>query len=164
MNQKNRLLLAQSIGDFIRYWGFRRIHGEIWTLVFLSREPLSGAEIVQQLKVSKALVSPALRELESYELIYQVESVDAKTKRYEANPDVFGVIQQVLRGRESALLKKVKQDFEALGRDSTEELSPERVRALGDMIQSANVFLNALMKMNSPKSLRLLAQLMSKGS
>jgi DNA-binding transcriptional regulator GbsR (MarR family) len=66
--------LSTFIGHFIRYWGFRNIHGQIWTIVYLSETPLSGAEIVKFLKVSKALVSPALKELEMEGLIKKVES------------------------------------------------------------------------------------------
>lgn len=39
--------LSDSVGDFIRHWGFRRIHGQIWTQVFLSKDSLSGAELTE---------------------------------------------------------------------------------------------------------------------
>jgi DNA-binding transcriptional regulator GbsR (MarR family) len=87
--------LSAAIGLFIRYWGFRKIHGEIWSVVYLSPKALSGVEIGKTLKVSKALVSRALKELEAEGLIFQTESENSKTKRYAAEEDVAKIIQGV---------------------------------------------------------------------
>ena len=96
LSEINKLrALSESVGDFIRYWGFRRIHGEIWTQVFLSKTSLSGAELTQRLEVSKSLVSPALSELEEYGLIIMTED-GKKTKRYSAAPNVVSVIKDIL--------------------------------------------------------------------
>ena len=106
----NLMKLSQTVGDFIRYWGFRRIHGQIWTQIFLSEQALSGAELTRSLKVSKALVSPALKELLKHKLIFE-QNIDAKTKAYTANPDVLGVIRKVLQKREAQLIKKAEKNF-----------------------------------------------------
>ena len=34
--------LAEGFGQFIRYWGFRQIHGEVWSVVYLAPAPLFG--------------------------------------------------------------------------------------------------------------------------
>ena len=47
---------ANSVGKFIEHWGFRSIHGRIWTVVFLSPRPVSTLEIIEKLEVSKGLV------------------------------------------------------------------------------------------------------------
>lgn len=99
--------MAELVGDFIRYWGFRKIHGEIWTIVYLSRESLSGADLVEILDVSKALVSPALKELEAEGLIFQTDSENSKTKRYVAEDDVLRVIKKVLDRREKPMIEKI---------------------------------------------------------
>ncbi len=99
--------LADLIGDFIRYWGFRKIHGEIWTVVYLSKSPVSATELIKILKVSKALMSPALRELEDEGLIFQTDSENSKTKRYAAVDDVYKVIKSVLDRREKPLIEKI---------------------------------------------------------
>ena len=108
--EKHLAALSGAVGDFIRYWGFRRIHGEIWTQIYLSKDPLSGVELTQRLGVSKALVSPALKELEDYKLIL-VRKEDNKTKRYFANPDVFDVIKDILQKREMQLIEKALSYF-----------------------------------------------------
>lgn len=170
MNQKteNLLPLATSIGEFIRYWGFRRVHGQIWTLVYLCTDPLSGIELANALKVSKALVSPALKELEDYKLIYQVEAENDRTKRYRANPDVFGVIQQVLISREMVILHQVNSQYDLLERQQAQaddkNLNMTRMSELGDMVRSANAFINKVSQVDSSRSLRLLAKIISRTS
>jgi two-component system phosphate regulon sensor histidine kinase PhoR len=40
--------LSEQIGDFIQYWGFKKIHGMIWTHLYLSSTPLSAHELIQK--------------------------------------------------------------------------------------------------------------------
>jgi DNA-binding transcriptional regulator GbsR (MarR family) len=132
---------ADLVGDFIRYWGFRKIHGEIWTVVYLSSHPMSGTEIVELLKVSKALVSPALKELEAEGLIFQTESENSKTKRYSAPENINKIIQNVLRRREKPMMKKIETSYEELVdhvSDKT-EIDQSRLHRLGKMISTAQM-------------------------
>lgn len=140
-NQKTQLKsMASSVGDFIRYWGFRRIHGQLWTQIYLSQNALSGAELVKALGVSKALVSPALGELINYQLIECIEA-DGRTKKYTANPKVFEVIQKILKDRERSLIAKAKENFElltSLTKENDTLINNERLRALGEMISAGS--------------------------
>ena len=106
--------VSLSVGDFIRYWGFRRIHGAIWTQLYVSSTPLSGTELARRLKVSKALVSPALSELEKHKLIRQSEAPNDKTILYEACDDVNAVIKHVLKTREKPLLSEIDRRFQSM--------------------------------------------------
>ncbi len=138
--------LAAVVGEFIRYWGFRKIHGEIWTVVFLSQAPLSGVEIGRILKVSKALVSPALKELIKEGLIQTTQSENSKTKRYEAHDNVSTVIRGVLRRREQRMLADAAAKHVALldVARSTTSLNSKRIETLGTLIQTAQFSLAAL--------------------
>ncbi len=154
--------LATSIGDFIRYWGFRRIHGSIWTILYLSKQPLSGSDLVERLQVSKALISSALSEMESWELIVSVESDNAKAKFFQAEPDVIKVIHKVLLVREKVMLDKVKSNFNVVKLnvqlDQIENVNPERLKNLGSMIDFAVRALRVLIKINNFKlNLKLLS-------
>ena len=42
-----QLDVCDAIGDFIEYWGFKRIHGRVWALVALSSKPLPQVEIAK---------------------------------------------------------------------------------------------------------------------
>lgn len=142
--------LSASIGHFIRYWGFRKIHGEIWAVVYLSLKPLSGIEIGKTLKVSKALVSPALKELEAEGLIIQTESENSKTKRYIAEDNVEKIIRGVLKRREVPMINKIhKQHHELLLQSEVKEiLNLERLQKMGMLIQMAQIGLGTFVESN----------------
>lgn len=135
--------MATQVGHFIRYWGFRKIHGEIWTLVYLSKTPLSGVEIIDLLGVSKALVSPALKELHAEGLIMEVESENAKVKRYAAVEDVGSVIKRILQTRERQMMDEIQSAFDGL---NAEALDSRRLQAMGEMIQAAHFGLSAILE------------------
>ena len=113
-NLKSLENLSLSIGNFIRYWGFRRIHGAIWTQLYLSDTPLTAAELTRRLKVSKALVSPAMTELEKWQLVRVLKTDNAKSKFYVANEDINAVIQHVLKIREQKMIAKISDNLKGL--------------------------------------------------
>lgn len=141
--------LAGAVGDFIRYWGFRRIHGEIWTQLYLSPQPLSGVELTRRLEVSKALVSKGLAELQEYGLI-RVAGGDGKTVLFEAHPGVFGVIRGILARRERVMIQEAFRRARGLearvGGDS--RVDPKRVESLLAMIQAASSALDLILELS----------------
>ncbi|MGE0762592.1 MAG: GbsR/MarR family transcriptional regulator [Bdellovibrionales bacterium] len=142
---------AIAVGDFIRHWGFRRIHGQIWAVLFLGRAAMSGADLTRVLKVSKALVSPALAELESYKLV-RPRGGDGKTRRYVANPEVVAVIREVLKNREQRLIetaqKRMADLCEVSAQQTNSKLDPERMQLVGDMIQTAHHGLDFILQLS----------------
>ncbi|MBC7691772.1 MAG: hypothetical protein H7222_08375 [Methylotenera sp.] len=100
------LEFIDSVGDFIQYWGFRKIQGRLWAFLHLSPEALSAVEISRTLGVSKSLVSLALPELLTRGVIREVSRGHGRTIYYETSPDLMKVITGVLRGRERKLLER----------------------------------------------------------
>jgi DNA-binding transcriptional regulator GbsR (MarR family) len=148
--QQDLQKLSLLIGDFIRYWGFRRIHGAIWTQLYLSQNALSGADLTRRLKFSKALVSPALVELEKWGLIKKIKSPDDKTKLYTAVDDVNKVIKHVLKIREQKLIKKIKDQLQDFQKNNPSQIpvDPDRLDQLQQMVLSADMMLNMLLGSN----------------
>ncbi|MBC7467025.1 MAG: hypothetical protein H7256_13635 [Bdellovibrio sp.] len=138
--------LSLSVGQFIRYWGFRRIHGAIWTQVYLSNTPLSCTDLATRLALSKSLVSPALEELCKFKLIQEAPAPNEKTKVYVAIDNISDVIQHILKTREAKILDQISKDFSNLS-DSAENskmLNEQKVKDLGEMILAANFMLTIL--------------------
>lgn len=149
MKSKDEILklrkLSLSIGHFIRYWGFRRVHGAIWTQLYVSKTPLSCTDLTTRLDLSKALISPALEELCHYKLIRETPAPNEKTKTYEAVDDINEVIQHVLRTREAQMLKQITKDFSNFNSTSKNDfIDQNKVKELGEMILSANLMLEIL--------------------
>ena len=139
--------LSLSIGQFIRYWGFRRIHGALWTQLYLSNTPLSCTDLAALLAFSKSLISPALEELCDYKLIHETPAPNEKTKVYVAAQNINEVIQHVLKIREAKMLQQISKDFSNLGvsEKDFESINKERVKDLGEMIAAANMMLEIML-------------------
>jgi DNA-binding transcriptional regulator GbsR (MarR family) len=147
--------LSKKIGDFIRYWGFRRIHGQIWTHLYLSPGPLTASQLVSQLRVSKALISPALKELKHFKLIQSTPGEDARSKKFSANPQVLEVIRGILKQREAPLLTEIYNDFQTFKNDpSSPQFSSQRLQELETMIFSAKMALELLVHLDSFEDLQ----------
>lgn len=142
--------LADSVGDFIQYWGFKKIHGKVWCLMFLSKTPIDAQCLIHHLKISKALVSQTLSELREYNVIIEVGKSEKKTICYTANPQITDVIFGVLRTREKRLLSKIFSSYRLLASFSKEDLDQsnidnEKVKRLGTMIGFAEKFLQGVL-------------------
>tara|TARA_B110001454_G_scaffold219179_1_gene250747 strand:- start:30798 stop:31262 length:465 start_codon:yes stop_codon:yes gene_type:complete len=141
--------LCSLIGDFIQYWGFKKVHGQIWTTIFLSKEPIDATTIVKRLRVSKALVSLAIKDLLDFEVIQVVGKGSRRKTLYQSHPDLIYVISRVLIAREQKLLSEImtKQcEVNELIKSSKENLDicPEKMGELEDMVSSAQEMLQCL--------------------
>ncbi len=142
--------LSSSIGHFIHYWGFRRIHGAIWTQLYLYKTPLNCTQLAKNLDLSKALISPALQELCDHQLIEEVPSQNEKTKFYRAASNIGDVVKNILKTREQQMLNQINNNFlKFVDKSSQNEfLNQERVQKLQEMILSANLLLELIMSQN----------------
>lgn len=63
--------MIEAGGRTAQSFGLNRLLGQIYVLLYLSRDPLSLDEIAQSLGVSKASVSIACRQLESWAAVHR---------------------------------------------------------------------------------------------
>lgn len=146
--------LANEVGDFICYWGFKKIHGKIWTHIFLSAQPIDAGQLMQRLAVSKALISLSLNDLLRYDVILESGKSSRGTQTYVANPDVLDVILNVLRRRERKMIAKAETSHKMLSSLNPESLrraalSSERIQAIGVIISQAQNALLSLLELST---------------
>lgn len=146
--------LSEQIGEFIHYWGFKRVHGRIWAHMFLAQKPLDAADLVTQMKISKALVSISLRELLEYEVIQEVGKSPRGTNLYRTNPDILSVILSVLRQREKRMLSRIQAAQEALDRVPDTDMnsagiSKKHLDQLGSLVLKATMALESFIALKS---------------
>lgn len=145
--------LTEKVGDFIRYWGFKKIHGKIWCHLFLCGSPLDATDLIQKTGVSKALMSQSLNELTEYKVIYSIDD-HKKKKRYLPNKKIISVITSVLRQREQVLLGDVARSHKDVANFSDEQLNlvgvdRDKLNQLGKMIKFAEKFLYSMLRFES---------------
>ena len=143
--------VADQVGAFMEYWGFKTIHGRIWTHIFLSHEPLDAGSLIRRLDVSKALMSMSLAELLDHDVIQIAGKSEHGTTTYSANPDITHTITAVLRKRERRMLNRVSSAAKSLPLSTEGEvrLSPERVQSLQSMIETAEQTLECLLSLKN---------------
>jgi DNA-binding transcriptional regulator GbsR (MarR family) len=144
--------LAAEVGDFICYWGFKKIHGRLWTHIYLSKEPLDAGALMRRLGVSKALISLSLNDLLKYDVILESGKSSRGTQTYVANPDVMDVIFNVLRRRERKMLNKAETGHKMLASVKPEilvqaKLHTDRIAAMGTMIHQAQNALASILEL-----------------
>jgi len=144
--------LAAEIGKFIHYWGFKKIHGRIWTYIFLADTAPDAGVLMKKLNVSKALMSLSLNDLLDQNVIKEAGKSSKGTQTYVANPQILDVILQVLRNRERKMLSLISDAQKQLQSYSPVELSnesinPERLQALGMMVDLAQTTLDNIMSL-----------------
>lgn len=140
------IALASAVGDFIQYWGFKKIHGQIWLLLYLCPRPISAMEIAKVLNVSKALVSFAVKDLLEYNVIEFAERGQKRTQYLKANPDIENVIVNVLKIRETKIIGNVLDLIERVPQINC--VDAKRLESLKDMSQTASEFLQFLILSN----------------
>ena len=160
------LQVAQAAGNFIEYWGFKAVHGRIWTLLALHREPLPQTELADLLGVSRSLVSQAMAELVEFGLVRAVS--ESRNAPYEAVIDIWPTIADVLRSREWMILEGARVALEAaieeaeIAASSLDSARPERaarlrwdldrLRMLLSLTEMAQGFLKMVIALRLPRA------------
>lgn len=146
--------LAEQVGEFIAYWGFKKVHGRLWTHLFLSEHPMDAAQFIERLGISKALVSMTLSDLLKHQVILPAGKSARGTDLFVANPDTSGVIMNVLRTREKRMLSRIEAAFRLFkGLPSRDKkalsLSESRQEELGTLIQGAQEAIEGFITLTS---------------
>lgn len=156
--------ICDAVGAYIETWGFRAIHGRAWTLLALSKTPLSQAEAAEFLGVSRSMVNLAVSELGEYGLVRPTGP--ERNAPYEASVDVWPIITEVLRSREWMLMERARVALEAAlnelefaeasGRPAP--FDPRRVQLLLNMTELAQTVLRTLMSIRVPRTVDSLTE------
>src|SRR6476469_8203988 len=91
--------VADAVGALMEFWGFKRVMGRVWTLLYLRGEPLSAAELCEQLEISSGAASMTLAELEHWAVVRRSRKPGDRREYFEAESDVWKMISRVLRER-----------------------------------------------------------------
>ena len=92
--------IIQGLGRFSSFAGFNKITGQIYGLLYLSREPLALGQIAEQLDISKGNVSLNVRIMERWGLIRRFNKRGDRRDYYEAETDFWKVIRGILTERD----------------------------------------------------------------
>jgi DNA-binding transcriptional regulator GbsR (MarR family) len=93
-------LLTEAVGRLMEFWGFKRHMGRIWTLLYLSDEPLSAPELQEKLQLSAGSVSMATAELLRWGVVKKLWIHGQRRDYFAAESNLWKMISRVFRERE----------------------------------------------------------------
>lgn len=105
-------LVAETMSEIVSFWGFKSSTGRIWTLLYLSPDPLPADVIAERTRMSAGAVSMALSELMRWEIVGRAPAPGERKRHYRAETDVWGMVRRIIRQRELRLVGRAVTRFE----------------------------------------------------
>ena len=154
---ESEVLVSDSIGRLIEFWGFKRNMGRLWAVLYLSDTPLSARSLQARLQLSSGAGSMTLNELTRWGVVKKVWLQGERRDHYSAEGDFWKMISRVFNERERVevldaidlmedaiqFLKDKAKDPEDRDRANFQE---ERIRELLDLARLGKQLLDALVK------------------
>ena len=119
----------QGMSRISSFWGFPRAMGALYGAIYLSPEPLSLNELVDQSGVTKGAVSTNVRQLERLGMVHKHIRIGDRKDYYSAETDFWKIIKGILHEREkqefNTALKTVDLSLEL---SQSTEIPPEEMQ------------------------------------
>jgi DNA-binding transcriptional regulator GbsR (MarR family) len=108
----SELAVSDVIGRLIEFWGFKRNMGRVWSVLYLSPDPLSADELCHSLKLSTGAVSMTLSELARWGVVRKVWIQGERKDFYTAEVQLWRMISRVFNEREKSEVTAAIDSFE----------------------------------------------------
>lgn len=133
-------LAAETMGELVSFWGFKSSLGRIWSLLYLTPEPLSADVIAERTHLSAGAVSMALAELAQWGIVTRAPTPESRKRHYQAETEVWTIVRRIFRERELRLVEHSVSRFreaisllEATNATQDDRFTLERLRRLHDL-------------------------------
>ncbi|MGB8330376.1 MAG: hypothetical protein WCE62_09635 [Polyangiales bacterium] len=105
------LRTADAMGRLMEFWGFRRHMGRLWTVLYLSPEPMTTAELSETLQLSSSAVGLSLSELVRWGAVRKTWLPGERKDFYQAESSVWKLLRRVYERRELNLIREAIDAF-----------------------------------------------------
>jgi DNA-binding transcriptional regulator GbsR (MarR family) len=154
---QSEVLVSDSIGRLIEFWGFKRNMGRLWAILYLTDQALSAPEIQERLQLSSGAVSMTLNELTRWGVVKKVWIQGERRDHYTAEGNLWKMISRVFNERERVEVLDaidVMEDAIRFLKDKAREpqeraraqFQEARIRELLDLARLGKQLLDALVK------------------
>ena len=90
---------VSHFGEMGSRWGINRTVGQIYALLYISRQPLNADEIGEALAFSRSNVSMGLKELQSWNLVRLIHRPNDRREYFQAPEDVWAIFRTLANER-----------------------------------------------------------------
>jgi DNA-binding transcriptional regulator GbsR (MarR family) len=150
--------VSDVVGRLIEFWGFKRNMGRVWTILYLSPDPLSAEDLRRAFGLSSGAVSMTLSELARWGVVRKVWIQGERRDFYTAETQLWRMISRVFSERERReviaaidAFEGALRELDALRRSSADadvrsraELQYERIAQLLELARLGRRMLDAL--------------------
>ena len=147
---KARDSFIEGLGHLVSTMGLSRVIGQLYAMLFLSREPLCLDDMAERLRISKGNASVNIRELEKLRIVRKVWVKGSRKDYYEAELDLDKLIGNAIVG---AVKRRMDMVVETV--TGTEKLIQKTKRMNKEQKKIAELYLSRLRRV---KEIRELAQ------
>jgi len=148
------------LGEMGSRWGINRTVGQIYALLFLSKQPLNADEIADQLGFSRSNVSVGLKELEAWRLV-QLQHRPGDRREYFSTPeDVWEILRTLAQERKRrevdptlTMLRAVLMDTPS---NDNEKHAQARMRQMHELIELLTGWFADVEKLDNQSLIQLL--------
>jgi DNA-binding transcriptional regulator GbsR (MarR family) len=104
--------VSDVVGRLMEFWGFKRNMGRVWTVLYLSPDPLSAEDLRHGLQLSSGAVSMTLSELSRWGVVRRVWIQGERKDFYTAEVQLWRMISRVFNEREKSEVTAAIDSFE----------------------------------------------------
>ncbi len=149
---------VEGMSGISQFWGFPKGVGAIFGILYLSPNPLSLDELVEQTGLSKGAISTNVRTLSRLGLIHPVNRLSDRKDYYQSETDFYKAVRGIIKERQNnefdraiATVRETLQKLEADTGASDPERAflTERVKALKDFFDAIDALSNAIARLDS---------------
>lgn len=90
----------------MEFWGFRRHMGRLWTVLYLSPDPLTTSDLAETLQLSSSAVSLSLGDLVRWGAVRKTWRPGERKDFYAAETSIWKLLRRVYERRELNLIRE----------------------------------------------------------
>jgi DNA-binding transcriptional regulator GbsR (MarR family) len=158
--------LSQSFvlhfGEMGSRWGINRTVGQIYAVLYISREAQSADDIVERLGVSRSNVSMGLKELQSWRLVKLEHRPGDRREFFSAPEDVWQIFRTLAEERQrreiDPTLSMLRDALLETAGSAEDVYAQERMRRMHELIEQITDWFAEVRKL-SPETLQSLMAL-----
>jgi len=147
-------------GEMGSRWGINRTVGQIYALLFLSRDPLNADQITDTLGISRSNTSMGLKELQSWRLV-RLQHLPGDRREYFSTPeDIIEIALTLVEERRKReldpTLTLLRQTLMEEPVDAAEEHAHDRMQQMCNLMEMVSSWSHDIQKLSPSEVERLL--------
>ncbi|HMQ11389.1 MAG TPA: hypothetical protein PKC21_01695 [Oligoflexia bacterium] len=111
---EQELMFSNIIADLVEQWGFKRLLGKVWALLYLRKTALSPIQIQEAFAISAGNVNTILKELQQWGVAKRVKVPSDRKYYYKVDEHLWRSIANVFKARELRILDDAIEGLDTL--------------------------------------------------